>query len=197
MKKIVITIGRENGSGGRYIGELLAKKLGIKCYNDELLEETAKKYNIDLSYLKKTDEKKPNNLMYFGGQNIPLDTFNKEALLIKQLANESCIIIGRCSNYILSDLENVINIFVYAPLGARIERYARRNNVDVIKAEKMITREDKQRANYYNFYTSQIWGEAKGYNLSIDTSKTGIEGAVKLIEDYINIVNSNDDNKIK
>lgn len=61
MKKIVITIGRENGSGGRYIGELLAKKLGIKCYNDELLEETAKKYNIDLSYLKKTDEKKPNN----------------------------------------------------------------------------------------------------------------------------------------
>lgn len=135
--------------------------------------------------------------MYFGGQNIPLDTFNKEALLIKQLANESCIIIGRCSNYILSDLENVINIFVHAPLGARIERYARRNNVDVIKAEKMITREDKQRANYYNFYTSQIWGEAKGYNLSIDTSKTGIEGAVKLIEDYINIVNSNDDNKIK
>ena len=168
MKKIVITIGRENGSGGRYIGELLAKKLGIKCYNDELLEETAKKYNIDLSYLKKTDEKKPNNLMY-----------------------------SVLCNYILSDLENVINIFVYAPLGARIERYARRNNVDVIKAEKMITREDKQRANYYNFYTSQIWGEAKGYNLSIDTSKTGIEGAVKLIEDYINIVNSNDDNKIK
>lgn len=197
MKKIVITIGRENGSGGRYIGELLAKKLGIKCYNDELLEETAKKYNIDLSYLKKTDEKKPNNLMSFGGQNIPLEAFNKEALLIKQLANESCIIIGRCSNYILSDLENVINIFVHAPLGARIERYARRNNVDVIKAEKMITREDKQRANYYNFYTSQIWGEAKGYNLSIDTSKTGIEGAVKLIEDYINIVKSNDDNKIK
>lgn len=200
MKKIIITIGRENGSGGRYVGELLAKKLGIKCYNDELLIETAKKYNLDLSHLKKTDEKTPYNFVFYGGQTVPSELFQKEANFIKELASkESCIIIGRCSNYILSDFENVINVFIHAPLGSRIERYANRNGVDVIKAEKIITKEDKERANYYNFYTSQIWGEANSYNLSIDTSKTGIDGAVKLIEDYIKIVDDNNcnDNKIR
>lgn len=189
---LIITIGRENGSGGRYIGEKLAKKLGIKCYNNELLIETAKECNINLVDLQKNDEKKPNPLLYFGGQSVPSNLFAEESEFIRKLAaKESCVIIGRCSNIILNDFTNVVNVFVHAPIESRIERYCRRNNVNAIEALKRINKEDKERANYYNFYTSGIWGDSKSYNLLIDTSKTGIDGAVELINDYIEIVSKN------
>lgn len=190
--KIIITIGRQNGSGGRYIGEKLANTLGINCYDDELINELAKKYGIDIEEVKKNDEQLPENTFYFGGQLIPAKIFNIQASLIKKIAHEeSCIFIGRAADYILRDEENLVTVFVHAPLGSRIERYSRRNNISVIEAEKMITRQDKKRANYYKFYTNQIWGDAKNYHLSIDTSKVGIDGAVKLIEEYINFISHN------
>lgn len=196
MKKdnLIITIGRENGSGGRYIGEKIASDLGIKCYNNELLEEAARECDIDFNELQKNDEKKPNRLLYFGGQSVPTNVFNKESNFIRRLATrESCVIIGRCSNVVLSDFSNVVNVFVHAPIEYRIERYCKRNNVNAIDALKRINKEDKERANYYNFYTSGIWGDSKSYNLSIDTSKTGIDGAVLLIKNYIEITSKNKD----
>lgn len=185
---LVITIGRENGSGGKYIGERLAEELGIKCYDTQLIEETAKKSNHDKKYVEEHDEKPPVSFLYFGGQPIPMSIVNSQANVIKEIASkESCVIIGRMSDYVLKDFDNVVNIFVHAPLAARLERYCRRKNVDIIKAEKMIMKEDKERAAFYNYYTNQIWGEAKNYHLSIDTSKVGIEGAVELIKEYIKL----------
>lgn len=196
-KKIIITIGRENGSGGRYIGEKLAKDLGINCYNDELITETAKEYKNNLNYVQKNDEKPPESTFYFGGQPIPAKIFEEQSSIIRKIAkNESCVFIGRASDYVLKDYTDVINVFVYAPLGSRIERYSRRNNISIIEAEKMITKQDKKRASYYKFYTNQTWGAAKNYNICIDTSKVGIDGAVQLIKDYISL-NTKNDNIIK
>lgn len=193
-KKIIITIGRENGSGGRYIGEKLAQKLGINCYNDELISEIVKKYNSNLNYVKKNDENPPESKFYFGGQPIPAKVFEEQSALIREIAKkESCVFIGRASDYVLKDFDNVVNVFVHAPLGSRIERYSRRNNISIIEAEKEITKRDKKRASFYKFYTNQIWGEAKNYNICIDTSKVGIDGAVQLIENYMNLNSMNND----
>lgn len=193
---LVITIGRQKGSGGKYIGEKLAEELGIKCYDTQLIEETAKMSHHDKKYVEEHDEKPPVSFLYFGGQPIPMSMVTLQANLIKEIASkESCVIIGRASDYVLKDFENVLNIFVHAPLGARIERYCRRKNVDIIKAEKMIRKEDKERATFYNYYTNQKWGDAKNYHLSIDTSKVGIEGAIELIKEYIKLEN-NEENRI-
>ena len=193
-KKTIITIGRENGSGGRYIGEKLAQKLGINCYNNELISEIAKKYNSDLNYVEKNDEQPPEGTFYFGGQPIPAKVFEEQSSLIREIAQkESCVFIGRASDYVLKDFDNVINVFVHAPLTSRIERYSRRNNISMVEAEKEITKQDKKRASFYKFYTNQIWGEAKNYNICIDTSKVGIDGAVQLIENYMTLNNMNND----
>lgn len=191
-EKVIITIGRENGSGGRYIGEKLAKELGINCYNDELITETAKKYHTSLKYVEKNDEKPPESAFYFGGQPIPAKVFEEQSEIIKKIAKEeSCVFIGRASDYVLKDCKNVINVFVFAPLNSRIERYSRRNNLSEMEAKKAIMEQDKKRASYYKFYTNQNWGEAKNYNICIDTSKVGIDGAVQLIRDYMELNTEN------
>lgn len=193
-ENIIITIGRENGSGGRYIGEKLAKDLGINCYNDELITEIAKNYKTSLKYVEKNDEKPPESAFYFGGQPIPAKVFEEQSLLIRKIAKkESCVFIGRASDYVLKDYKNIINVFVHAPLGSRIERYSRRNNISIIEAEKAITKQDKKRASFYKFYTNQTWGAAKNYNICIDTSKVGIDGAIQLIKDYMKLNTENDD----
>lgn len=196
-ERIIITIGRENGSGGRYIGEKLAKELGINCYNDELIIETVEKYNTSLKYVEKNDEKPPESTFYFGGQPIPAKVFEEQSVIIKRIAKEeSCVFIGRASDYVLKDFKNVINVFVFAPLNSRIERYSRRNNISEREAKRAIMQQDKERATYYKFYTNQSWGDAKNYNICIDTSKVGIDGAVQLILNYIEL-NTNNDNIIK
>ena len=193
-RKTIITIGRENGSGGRYIGEKLAQKLGINCYNNELISEITKKYSSDLNYVEKNDEQPPEGAFYFGGQPIPAKVFEEQSSLIREIARkESCIFIGRASDYVLKDFDNVINVFVHAPLASRIERYSRRNNISAVEAEKEITKQDKKRSSFYKFYTNQIWGEAKNYHICIDTSKVGIDGAVQLIENYMTLNTMNND----
>lgn len=187
-KRIVITIGRENGSGGKYIAKLLSKELNIKCYDENLVTKTAQEYNVDLKTIEKNDEMPPESIFYFGGQPIPQNIFDKEAEVIKKIAeNESCIFIGRASNYILKNNKNVVNVFIHAPLEVRAERYSRRNNLSKDKARKVIQEQDKKRSEFYKFYTNQKWGEANNYNISIDTSKVGINGAIQLIKNYIEL----------
>lgn len=192
-ENLVITIGRQNGSGGRYVGEKLAEALGIKCYNKELITETAKEYGLNVNDIEKKDEKLPVNIFYFGGQLLPSKIFEEQANFMKKIASrESCVFIGRAADYVFKDYSNVVNVFINAPLGSRIERYSRRNNLSITKAEKEISEQDKKRANFYKFYTNQKWGEANNYNICIDTSKVGIDGAVKIIQEYIKI-NRQDD----
>lgn len=182
---LIITIGRQNGSGGRYIGEKLAAALGIKCYNGELITETAKSSGMHPDYIQQHDEKQPQNLMYFGGQAIPLPIFLAQSKAIREIAErESCVFIGRCSNYVLREHPNTVNIFVHAPLGARIARICRRDNLDTVSAERCITHMDNERAGYYNFYTKQKWGAACNYHLCLDTSLIGIDSSVEMIKMY-------------
>jgi cytidylate kinase len=200
--KFVISIGREFGSGGKYIGQELAKRLNIKCYDNELLTKVAEDYNIDIEMLEKVDEKQKSSFWYgfatnyvFANNNeispISADDnlFLKQAKVIEDLYNnnESSIIVGRCSDYILKDKKNVIKLFIYSSdMDFKINRKVQFENLNKIIAEKKIRQTDKQRAEYYKHFTSQTWGDRDNYDLCIDTSKLGIDETINVLENYIN-----------
>lgn len=143
---------------------------------------------------KKNNETKEKGKMFFAGIETNTKRFKAQSQIIKELANKgSCIIIGRCANYILKDNPNKISIFIHAPLDSRIER---RKGITIVNAENQIKKEDKARGNYYNYYTGQNWQDIKEYDLTIDTSKTGLNGAVEIIENYIKIVQKNNTKNI-
>ncbi len=199
---LVITIGREYGSGGHEIGQKIAAQLGIKCYDRELLELAAKDSGLCPEIMENHDEKPTNSFLY----SLVMDTYsmgfssaatyldmpiNHKVFLaqfeaIKKLADrESCVIVGRCADYALEDYPNMVSVFIKAPLSSRVTRIMERNNVSEDKAFEMIAKRDKKRASYYNYYSSKKWGEAKSYDLCLDSSKVGIEGAIKVIRAYI------------
>lgn len=199
---LVITIGREYGSGGHEIGQKIAVQLGIKCYDRELLELAAKDSGLCPEIMENHDEKPTNSFLY----SLVMDTYsmgfssaatyldmpiNHKVFLaqfdaIKKLADrESCVIVGRCADYALEDYPNMVSVFIKAPLSSRVTRIMERNNVSEDKAFEMIAKRDKKRASYYNYYSSKKWGEAKSYDLCLDSSKVGIEGAIEVIKAYI------------
>ena len=198
--KFVISIGREFGSGGKYIGEQLAKRLNIKCYDNELLTKVSENYNIDMETLKSVDEIEKSSFWYsfatnydFSNKDInPIsgsdNLFLKQAKVIEELyQKESCIIIGRCSDYILKDKENVISVFIYSSnLDFKINRKKELEKISLSEAKKKIAKTDKERANYYNHFTQQIWGDKSNYDISIDSSKLGTDKTVDVLEQYIN-----------
>lgn len=198
----VISIGREFGSGGKYIGEELAKRLNIKCYDNELLTRISNDYNIDLETLKKVDEKEKSSFWYSFATNyvfdkndkvLPIsasdDLFLKQAKVIEELyEKENCIIIGRCSDYILKDKSNVIKIFIYSSdIDFKINRKMQYEDISKKEATKKIQKMDKERADYYKHFTSNEWGNKANYNISIDTSTLGVEESIDLLEEYIKI----------
>lgn len=184
---LIITISRQKGSGGHYVGELLAKKMGIKCYDEELIIETAKVSGMSENYVTKHDEKPAHNIIYFAGQPVPMHLYMEQSKVIRDIAaRESCVFVGRCADYVLRDFNNVINVFVTAPLGARIDRVCKREGISVTEAEKMITRIDKERSSYYHFYSQQRMGNCANYQICLDTSRISIDDAVEMIEEYIN-----------
>lgn len=183
---LIITISRQKGSGGHYVGELLAKKLGIKCYDEELIIETAKASGMTENYISKHDEKPAHNIIYFAGQPVPMHLYMEQSKVIREIAaRESCVFVGRCADYVLRDFNNVINVFVTAPLGARIERVCKREGIGVTEAEKLITRIDKERSSYYHFYSQQRLGNCANYQICLDTSRISIDDAVEMVEEYI------------
>lgn len=197
----VISIGREFGSGGKYIGQELAKRLNVKCYDNELLTKVSEDYNIDMTMLKKVDEKQKSSFWYSFATNYVFSNDNevspisaednlflKQAKVIEDLYNgkESSIIIGRCSDYILKDNQNVIKIFIYSSdMEFKVNRKIKFENLDVATAEKKIKQVDKQRAEYYKHFTSQIWGDRNNYDLCIDTFKLGVVQTIDILENYI------------
>lgn len=202
--QLIITIGREFGSGGKYIGEQLAKHYNIKLYDNELLKRVSNEENIDMKLLEEADEKQKSSFWYTMAMSSLSTTdsvnsltdlpsndaiFIKQAKVIEEIAEkESCVIIGRCSNRILKDNKNVINVFIYATdMDFKIARKMQYANLSKNKAEKLILKNDKERANYYNYYTNEKWGDRSGYDLFIDTSKIGVDNAVELIEEYVEI----------
>lgn len=198
---LIITIGRQYGSAGYEIGKKLANDLGINLYDKEMLKRAAKETGLCEELFETHDEKPTNSFLY----SLVMDTYslgfssgsyadmpiNHKVFLaqfdtIKKIAEEeSCVMVGRCADYALEDYENVINIFIYADLDQRIRRVAREFNISDTKAKDIIVKTDKKRASYYNYYTNKEWGEAKGYDLCINSAKLGIDGTVELIKQYI------------
>ena len=198
MANKIYTIGREFGSGGREVGEKLAQKLGIKLYDKELLQQAAKDSGFCEEIFENHDEKPTNSFLY----SLVMDTYsvsgysaapfldmplNHKVFLaqfetIKKIAEkESCVIVGRCADYALSDNPDCINIFIHADLDVRIKNVSRNLNITENKAIDIINKTDKQRASYYNYYTSKKWGDSKSYNLSLDAGKLGTDNCVEMI----------------
>ena len=192
-KKILLTVGREYGSGGRVISEALGRDLGIPVFDKNMLSMIAKKHGYDEKALAASDEKltTPFFESYFpygtdsGG--IAERLFLLQASIIKEEADKgSGIFIGRCANDVLREYDNVINIFIFAPKADRIKRIMEVDQIsDPAQAEKMIKRMDKTRRSYYQFYTDKRWGTTDDMDLMINSSALGIEGSVTLIEDFL------------
>ena len=207
--KTIITIGRQYGSGGHDIGEAVAKELGVNLYDKEMLKRAAKESGLCEELFETHDEKPTNSFLY----SLVMDTYslgyssgtyadmpiNHKVFLaqfdaIKKIADEGpCVMVGRCADYALEDYDNVVNIFIYADLDKRIRRITRMYDMTDSKAKDVIIKADKKRASYYNYYTNKEWGDAKSYDLCINSAKLGVEGSVKAILDYIklreNVVN--------
>lgn len=200
--KSVITISRQFGSGGREIGKKLAQRLSVDFYDKELISLAAKESGIDPSVFEHIDEQATNSLLYslslgmygFGQTGYtPRDqiSINDRLYLlqheiIRKLADKPCVIVGRCADYILKERKNCISIFIYADMDYRIKRAVDIRNVPKEKAENVIRKTDKTRANYYQFYTEQKWGVPDNYHLCLNSAKLSPEKAVDVIENYVN-----------
>ncbi len=199
---MVITIGREFGSGGKYIGERLAEELNLKLYDAELIERVSKERNINIRTLNENDEKHKKSFWYtlamasmsmYDSVNslteLPEDdkVFIEQSKVIEEIADEdNSVIIGRCSNVILKDRKNAIHVFVYAQDEKfKIERKVEFAGLDEKKALKLMRKKDKERAAYYNYYTNKVWGARDSYDLLVDSSKLGIENTIKLIKEFV------------
>ena len=199
----VITISRQFGSGGREIGQKLAQRLNIDFYDKELLSLAAKESGIDPSAFENIDEHATNSLLYglslgmYGFVQTGYSSYEQFSMndrlyllqhdIIRKLADKPCVIVGRCADYVLRNRDNCINIFIYADLDYRIERTVTVRNVPKEKAESVIRKTDKTRANYYQFYTEQKWGIPDNYHLCLNSAKLPVEKTVDVIENYIRI----------
>ncbi len=188
--KYIITISRQYGSGGRFIGRELAKRLGINFYDNELLAKAAEESGMSKSIFENYDEKKDG---FFSGiiptsygfdMSMGQKVFLAQFDTIRKIAQqESCVIVGRCADYVLRDLPNVVSVFVHAPLESRMERAIKYYGVDPKKAKDTVLRMDKKRKNYYNFYSDKDWAKADSYDLCL-TSDIGIQESVDAIKTF-------------
>lgn len=185
-KQIVITVSREYGSGGRYVGRLIADKLGIKLYDKDFVEKLALETGLSEEYIESSEQKRNaisflNNGFYSGLNNAD-ELFIKESELIKKVASkESCVIIGRCADFILKDMENVVKVFVYSNMENKIKRATEIYGYNKANAEKEIKNIDKLRANHYKYYTEKDWKEPSNYDICVNSDGLGIEQAVDMI----------------
>lgn len=198
-EKLVITIGRQYGSGGREVGHKVAEMMGAKCYDQDLIVMAAKKSGISEEALARADEQASSSLLYtlaMGASMIYTNTtpmavpindalFIAQSEIIRELSEtEDCVIVGRCADYILKDHEKLVKVFVQGDMPDRIARIMERAGISESEAKDRIAKKDKKRANYYNYYTGGKWGKPENYSLIVSTSKIGVDGAAKLIYEY-------------
>ena len=194
MTKRIITISREFGSGGRFIGEEVAKKLGIAYYDKNIINEIAEKSGLSPEYIQENAELSPKKGLFayaFAGRDITGKSvedmvYEAQRKVILELAEkESCVIIGRNADYILKDRDDVLNVFIHGDTPEKIQRITRLYNVEEQKAVKMMADTDKRRMANYNFYTDQKWGKASNYTLCLNSSKLGYDRCEKIIMECI------------
>ena len=199
----IVVIGRQFGSGGREIAKKLAAKLGVNCYDKELLTIAAKNSGLCDAWFEVNDEKPNKSFLYslvmgaysmttagLNGGEHPL-TFQVHLAQQKAICEiadrEPCVIVGRCADYALRDYPKMISIFISADVEDRVTRVMEGSQVDESKARDLVNKNDKSRASYYNYYSEGKWGDAKNYDLCINVSKLGIDKAVEMIEQYIDL----------
>ncbi len=196
MKKdIIITIGRQFGSGGKCVAEVLGRKLGIPVYDQELIMKAAQESGFSAEFFEQSDEKR----RFFSLSSIFATAYSSETenyMSDKGLFRIQCetirniaaqgpaVIVGRCSDYVLRDMENKLDVFLTSPLEKRAARVAERQGIDYAKAMETVEREDRNREEYYNYYTFGNWGVASNYDLCIDSDKLGDEGTADMIIEF-------------
>ena len=199
MEKIIINIGRQFSSGGRYISKILCEEFGCRYFDKEILDLAAKESGFSPDVFKKSDEKKSfiHTLFHLhapmlSDDNFYNNKFSEESLFkfqcdaIRKAASQgSCLFIGRCADYVLRDEPNTVSIFLAADMEDRISRTMERYNMDEESAQKTISKKDSTRASYYNYYTGKKWGAAESYDLCINTSIFGLDETAKFIADFI------------
>ncbi|MCI9272575.1 MAG: cytidylate kinase-like family protein [Clostridiales bacterium] len=202
-KKVILTIGRQFGSGGAEIGKKLAKELNIPFYDKEILTEAAKKSGYSEDLFTQRDEKKTGSLLFslstgaypMGGPlsylyDLPLDDrlFLAQIDAMKHITQRgSCIIVGRCAEYILRDDPGCISVFIHAALEKRVERISRIYELSPQKAENLIVKTDKRRAQYHNYYSTEKWGDATAYHMCVDSGALGVDQSVELIRRLVDL----------
>lgn len=202
-KKCVITIARQYGSGGRTIGKMLAQELGIHYYDRELLKLASDESGINEALFAQADEKLKSTSLFriaknvYGGELIPPDSddftstdnlFNYQAKIVRELAQEeSCVIIGRCADYVLKEYDNVLSVFIHAPKDFCMEKAGEVLNLTGRELERYIAKTDKYRAEYYKYHTGREWTDARNYDLCLNSSKLGYERCVQEIIAYMKV----------
>lgn len=184
----IITIAREYGSGGRLIAQKVAEKVGLFYYDNEVIDLAAKEMGMDVDAIRKVSEQKSSSFMYtmsLAAFSLPLNdqVFVMQSKIIRHLANhDSCIIVNGCADYILEDYDDVLTIFIHAPLESRIHRVKEVYKEQHDDYKKYVMKRDKGRSNYYNYYTTKKWGHLKNFDLTIN-SDLGIERVAQIIAD--------------
>ena len=194
MEKKIITISREFGSGGRFIGEEVAKKLGISYYDKDIIGQIAEQSGFAPEYIRENAELSPKKGLFayaFSGRDITgksVEDMVYEAqrnVILKIAEKESCVIIGRNADFILKDREDVLNVFIHGDMPEKVQRICKLYNVAEADAAKMKTETDKRRRTNYNFYTDQKWGMAKNYTLCLNSSQLGYERCEEIIMECV------------
>lgn len=202
-KNIVITINRMYGSGGRTVAKMLSEKLNIPYYDKDLIKLASEESGINESLFANADEKVPSTTLFKIAKKLRREEvvspdskdftsienlFNYQTKIIKQLAEtESCVIVGRCSNYILKDYDNVLSVFIHAPHEYCLERAAEIKNLSFEELEAFVLKTNKQKETYYKYFTGQDWSNAMNYDLCLNSSKLGYDRCVEEIIAYKNV----------
>lgn len=189
MKHRVITICREFGSGGRTIGKEVAKKLGIPCYDEEIIDRLIEKSGYSEEFIKNAGEYSVHKSWFASALSInpyqPLSPQDQvwiaERKLIEELGHENCVIIGRCADYILEDEADCLRVFIHSDFDKRAERVVNQYGETDIKIEQRLKDKDKRRSTFYQFYTDRNWGDIQNYDIVLNSGVLGIEKCVDII----------------
>ena len=185
-KRVVITISREYGSGGRYVGRLLADKMGIKFYDKDIINMVSKESGLGVNYIINSEQKLVSAKFASNNDDRIFISYEK---VIKKIAHDSCVIIGRCADYILRKNKSAVRVFLYSDMDSKVKRCVKYYGVSKDSAVHTIMKTNKERAKHYKYYTDREWNDFNNYDLVINVDSLGVEKTASVIWEFINLKN--------